>query len=129
MTARGLRGADLLIYSECLRQEWPSLLAEVAEGHIALSICLEEEHISHLTAKLATIIVMGRPASITVLTVDGSPHCVQAHFSAQQALRMTGSAIPVRHLVVEKGVLHEVGPEVVRKARHLSEVAELMRKG
>jgi len=128
VAAKELAGADLLIYSECLRHEWPDILAEWSRGRLALSVCLEEEHISHITAKVATMLVMGRPSSITVLTVDGSPHCVQVHFSVQQALRITGLKVPVRHLVVEKGVVHEVGPEVVRTARHLSEVAELMRK-
>ena len=129
VAAKDVRGASVLIYSECLRQEWPEVLAQQAEGRVALCVCLEREHICHITAKLATMMVMGRPAELVVLTVDGSPHCLQAHFAAEQALRITGLQVPVRHLVVEKGRLYEVGPEVVRAARHLSEVAELVRKG
>ncbi len=129
VAAKDVRGASVLIYSECLRHEWPELLAQQAEGRVALSVCLEREHISHITAKLATMLVMGRPAELVVLTVDGSPHCLQVHFALQQALRLTGLPVPVRHLVIEKGRLYEVGPDVVRAARHLSEVAALMRKG
>lgn len=129
VAAKDVRGASVLIYSECLRWEWPELLAREAEGRVALSVCLEREHISHITAKLATMMIMGRPAELVILTVDGSPHCLQVHFAAQQALRLTSSGIRVRHLVVEKGRLYEVWPDVVRKARHLSEIAELMRKG
>ena len=129
VAAKDVRGASVLIYSECLRHEWPELLAQQAEGRVALSVCLEREHISHITAKLATMLVMGRPAQLVVLTVDGSPHCLQVHFAAEQALRLTGLPVTVKHLVVEKGRLYEVGPDVVRAARHLSEVAALMRKG
>jgi len=128
VTSRDVRGRDVLIYSECLRSEWPNILARETEGRLALAVCLEREHISHITAKLATMMVMGRPASMTVLTVDGSPHCVQVHFALQQALRITGLNLPVRHLVVEKGVICEVSPEAIRTARHLSEVVSLMRK-
>ncbi len=127
VTARALRGAKVLIYSECLRWEWPEGLARVAEGHVALSVCLEREHISHLTAKLATLMVMGKPAELAVLTADGSPHCVQAHFAIRQALRLTGLDVPVRHLVVEKGELYEVEPEAIYVARHLSKVQTLLR--
>ena len=129
VTSRDVRGSHVLVYSECLREEWPDILAREAEGRLALAVCLEREHISHITAKLATMMVMGRPASITALTVDGSPHCVQVHFALQQALRLTGLEVPIRHLVVEKGIVYEIGPEVIRKARHLSEVAALMRAG
>ena len=128
VTSRDVRGRDVLIYSECLRSEWPNILAREAGGRLALAVCLEREHISHITAKLATMIIMGKPASMTVLTVDGSPHCVQVHFALQQALRITGLSLPVRHLVVEKGAVYEVSPEAIRTARHLSEVVSLMRK-
>jgi len=130
VAARELRGSRILIYSECLREEWPEVLSEVAEGRVALSVCLEREHISHLTAKISTIIVMSKPSEVAVLTVDGSPHCLQAHFALQQALRITKARLPVKHYVVEKGIIYEVGPELVRIARHLSEIKQLsMRRG
>ena len=125
VTGKDLRGAELLIYSECLRWEWPEGLAELADGRVALSVCLEREHMNHITVKIATIMVMSRPAGITARTADGSPGCVQVHFALRQALRITGLDIPVRHLVVEKGELYEIEPRLIRVARHLSEVQAL----
>jgi len=128
VTGKDITGAKLLIYSECLRWEWPDGLAELADGRVALSVCLERDHMNHITVKIATIMVMARPAEIVALTADGSPGCVQVHFALRQALRITGLAIPVRHLVVEKGRLYEIEPRVVRIARHLSEVQALATK-
>ena len=125
VAAKELARADLLIYSECLRHEWPDILAEWSRGRLALSVCLEREHMNHITVKIATIMVMSRPAEVIALTADGSPGCVQVHFALRQALRITGLDIPVRHLVVEKGQLYEIEPRVVRIARHLSEVQAL----
>ena len=125
VAARALRGARVLLYSECLRDEWPEVLAEEAKGHLALCACLERDHVCHITAKLATMIIMGAPKAFKVLTVDGSPHCIQLHFAIGQALRITGRELPVEHLVVEKGRLYKIEPATVRAARHLSEVQAL----
>jgi len=125
VASRLIRNARVLLYSECLRDEWPELLAQEAEGHVALCACLERDHICHITAKLATMIVMGAPRAFKVLTVDGSPHCLQLHFAIRQAARITGRELPIRHLVIEKGQLYEVEPAVVRAARHLSELQGL----
>ncbi len=120
-----LKEKDLLIYGSCIENVHPQILDRLSEGKTALHICLEAEHVSLAEAKLLHIITYSKPKSVTVLTMDGSPHCVQLHFAVEQLRKAV--EIPIRHLVIEKGEVFEVSPEAVRAARHLSEVEKLLR--
>lgn len=128
ITSPLLRGRDLLIYSKCLPTEHPETFEEVVRGKTALAVCMSEEHLDKVGFKMATIIVYARPSSITVLTMDGSPHCTQLHVIAEQAKRVAQTDVRVRHLVVEKGALIEVSSQAVYLSRHLSKIEELLRE-
>jgi len=127
VTSPLLRGKDLLICSECLPIEHSEIFEEAAKGRIALVVCMSEEHLDKVGFKLATIIAYARPSSITVLTMDGSPHCTQLHVMAEQAKRIAQTDVKIRHLVVEKGALMEVSSQAVYLSRHLSKIEELLR--
>jgi len=128
VTSPSLRGADVLIYSKCMVDEYPDLWREYARGREPLSVCLQEMHMDRVGFKVATIMLKARPRSITVLTMNGSPHCLQLHFAVEQARQLTGFEGEVRHVVVEKGEAFEVSPEAIKAARHLATVESLIRE-
>jgi len=127
VTSPHLKGKDLLIYSSCLPIEYPKIFEEKAKGKTPLSICMSEEHLDKVGFKIATIITHANPSSITILTMDGSPHCTQLHAIAEQAKRITQSNIKIVHLVVEKGSLIETSNQAVYMSRHLSKIEELLK--
>ncbi|MGQ9723579.1 MAG: hypothetical protein ACUVXA_19940 [Candidatus Jordarchaeum sp.] len=121
--SRSVRGKDLLIYSVCIKNEYPDILMEFTNGKTALWACLELEHLNMLVYKIATMLRLSDPPkSIHVLTVDGSPHCVQLHYAVEEAKKISGSKIEVRHFVLSKGVVKEVSPLRVRKSRYLGKL-------
>lgn len=115
----------ILVHGACIPVEHPEIFGKFAEG-TALSVCLEEEHINKVAWKLASIVRGRGVEELTVLTVDGSPHCVQLHNAAED-VRALFPKLEVRHYVIEKGKVFKVGPEAVRKSRHLSEVESLLK--
>lgn len=118
----------LLLCGSCLKVEEPEILKSVGDGKVCLHVCLEEKHVDVVGFKLATILSVNSPTSLTVLTPDGSPHCLQLHMAVDQALKLAKAEIPVEHYVVEKGGLVKVSRQAVRVARHLSEVETLLLK-
>ncbi|RLF05279.1 MAG: 4Fe-4S ferredoxin [Thermoprotei archaeon] len=128
VTSPHLKGKDILIYSSCLPVEHPKIFEEAAKGKTPLSICMSEEHLDKVGFKIATIISYANPSSITILTMDGSPHCTQLHTIAEQAKRITQSNIKITHLIVEKGALKEASSQAVYLSRHLSKIEELLKK-
>lgn len=121
--SRLVQGRDVLIYGSCIPAEHPEAFREVSTGRTALSACLEAEHMNMLVYKLAYMFKLkAPPKSVTVLTIDGSPHCVQLHYTVQEALRISGVEIPVVHLVIADGRVVEVSPEAVKRSRWLSKI-------
>jgi len=125
--SKHLVNSDLLVYGACISKEQPKLFKEISKGRLPLGVCLEGHHMNVVGFKIATILKTARPKSMVVLTVDGSPHCVQLHFAAQQAKLLTDSKIELSHYVVEKGELIKLTPESIRVARHLSTIKKSLR--
>ncbi len=115
----------LLLYGECVRDEHPGVFREFSEGRVALAVCLEREHMNIVGFKLAGLLARLELEELVVLTVDGSPHCVQLHFVAEEAERVSGKEVPRRHFVIEGGRALEIEPEYVKIARYLSRVKRL----
>jgi hypothetical protein len=125
---RQLREAALLIYGTCVENEVPKIFNALAKGRIPLRVCLEKIHMNIVGFKLATILQTSKPKELVVLTLDGSPHCIQLHFTAEQTKRVSKSNINIKHYVIEKRKLIEIPPDVVEIARHLSMVQEACQK-
>jgi len=117
-----LRNSHLLIHGTCLRSESPKIFADMSEGRIPLDTCLEKEHMNTVGFKIATIIGTSSPTGIAVLTMNGSPHCLQLHFAVEQAVKQTRSRLRPKHFVVKKGVVRDVDRHVVWLARHLADL-------
>ncbi|MEM3664279.1 MAG: hypothetical protein QXW47_06875 [Candidatus Jordarchaeales archaeon] len=118
-----VQGKDVLIYGSCISTEHPEVFREISRGRTSLSACLEAEHMNMIVYKLVYMFKLKNPpASLTILTIDGSPHCVQLHYAVQEALRISGAEIPTTHLVIANGKVVEVSSEAVKRSRWLSKI-------
>lgn len=119
----------LLIYGECVRTEHPEVLERASDGRVPLAACPEAEHINLMALKVASILSRLDIEELVVLTVDGSPHCVQLHHGVEEAVKVSGSSVKVKHLVVYKGKASEVSRKAVKTARYLYKVDDLIKRG
>ena len=124
--SKALKNSQLLILGTCLRSENQKIFTDMCKGRIPLEACLEKEHMNTVGFKIATIIGTSSPTGIAVLTMNGSPHCLQLHFAVEQAVKQTRSRLRPRHFVVEKGVMREVNRQTVWLARHLADLDLLL---
>jgi len=121
-----LKGADILLVSECVKYVNPKILKEIGKGKTILTYCPEREGAMGY-GKLASIIRASKPKSITVLTIDGSPHCIQLHAAVNEAIFDTAEQIRQEHFVLVDGIqLVKIAPDAVRVARYLSLVQKLI---
>ncbi len=124
----------ILLIGRCVEVEHGDVLTPFRKsGYSILSVCLEEEHINMVGFKLAGILRRCRDflEEVAVLTVDGSPHCVQLHFMVEEAFKVTGLEGEIRrkHFVIVKGEgVVEVPKESVKVARYLSKVSKLIKQ-
>ncbi len=123
-----LRGADLLIVSACLPDVNKKLFQEISEGKVVLLACPEEESPIHY-GKIATIVRSSQPRTVTVVTIDGSPHCFTLHASLNLAEYLLGVKLAKKHYVVVDGKeLVEIADDTVRLARYLSIVDKVLKQ-
>jgi len=128
VAGRALRAARrVLVYGTCVRDEHPDIYEQLSRGRVALAACLEREHFNMVALKLASMLARVKLEELVVLTVDGSPHCVQLHMAVEEAVKVTGLAgrLKVRHLVIESGEVIEIPEACVKVARYLSRVKRL----
>jgi len=112
----------LLIVGSCLIDEHPKIVEKYSNGRAKLKVCLEREHFNMVCLKLSSIIARVPLEEIIVLTVDGSPHCIQLHFMMDEIEKITGKKLNVKHILVYKGEDVEVDDETVKNARYLTKV-------
>jgi len=114
-----LKDANLLIMGECLKHIYPEVAREFSSGRAVLTVCPEAEQNAIIYGKLASMIRSSPPKTITVLTVECSPHCYLLHAAVNEAIYIADSGIPVSHFVCLNGEAIEVSNEAVRLARYL----------
>ena len=96
--------------------------AEKYDGHI-FDICLEETHYNKLISKLFNILALGQVNEVGLLTVDGSPHCVQMHYSAKYLKRGLNVSVVFKHYVITKtGDVIEVDTDKVAQSKNLAQI-------
>ena len=118
-----VRNRPILLYGKCVENEHPEIL-ERFEDFAKLSFCPEEQHINMLFYKLIAMVSVAE--SLTILTVDGSPHCVQMHYIADEVLKYSEKKFEVRHFVIINGKLIEVRSEAVKISRYLSKIQRMI---
>ena len=100
--------------------------SEKNEGFAVLHICLEETHVNQAGFKIGSIIKYAGISDVAALTVDGSPHCIQLHYVIEDIKRHFAPEITTAHFVVEKGIVHEISAEAVKRSRHLSKIQKML---
>ncbi|TFF91662.1 4Fe-4S ferredoxin [Candidatus Thorarchaeota archaeon] len=118
----------LILVGSCM-DRFPEIIKEYSEemeDAAVLHICLEESHINQAGFKIGSIVRYSGIEKIAVLTVDGSPHCVQLHFVVEDVKRHFTPEIEITHYVVEKGKIHEISSQAVKTSRHLSKVQRML---
>jgi hypothetical protein len=118
----------LLLVGSCMDRHSDILkkFTEGEEGRVALHVCLEETHVNQAGFKVASIIRYAGISEVIVLTIDGSPHCVQLHYIVEDIKQHFTPEIKTTHFVVEKGIVHEISPEAVKRSRHLSKIQKML---
>jgi hypothetical protein len=114
----------LLLIGSCM-DRYPKIVQDFSDrngGFTGLHVCLEETHVNQAGFKIGSIIKYASITDIAVLTVDGSPHCIQLHYVVEDIKRHFAPEIVTTHYVVEKGTVHEVSAEAVKLSRHLSKI-------
>ena len=122
-----MKTKKLLLYGTCIAEKYPNILGEYSEGRTALSVCLERDHMNMVAFKLATMVKSAKLEEIIVLTVDGSPHCVQLHQTVSEVNKLFDVPPSTRYFVVEHGKIHEVDVKTVKTSRFLSTIAKLLK--
>lgn len=121
----------LLIIGKCIELEHPEILKEFINGNYGvLGLCPEAVHVNMAGFKLIGILARGSFEEVSVLTVDGSMHCVQLHWMLEEvfkAMNLDGR-IKRRHFIIYKGELKEVSVRDVKISRFLYKVNSLASK-
>ena len=55
---------------------------------IILAVCLENNHINMIITKICGMISTKKIKSLTFVTVDNSPHCIQLHYTKKEIERV-----------------------------------------
>lgn len=132
VAGRGIRERrKLLIYGSCVEIEYPRLYNKYRRGRVPLKVCLEREHMNMVGFKVASMMARVDLDEIVVLTVDGSPHCVQLHMMMEEVEKITGKMgkLNVKHVVIENGKDIEVDSKCIKVARYLTKIQRLMERG
>ena len=126
---KGLRdNPNLLLIGSCM-DRFPDVVNDIFEkdqGQSILHICLEETHVNQAGFKIISIVRYSRIKKVAILTMDGSPHCVQLHYVVEDIKRHFTPEIETAHYVIEKGNLFEISAEAVKRSRHLSQIQKML---
>ncbi len=95
------------------------------DGCAAFAACPEEHHVNMLGFKLSGMLARSHVDRLVVVTVDGSMHCIQLHYLAEEVEKM-GLIRRREHYVIEGRRLIRIDPEAVRVSRFLSKVSRLL---
>ena len=86
-------------------------------------VCLEETHMNMVAHKIASIIRIGKLKTLTFASVDGSPHCVQLHYIANELKKiMKLDNLEIKNIVIVDNILVEISEETISKSKKLSEL-------
>jgi len=120
-----LRDRALLIAGVCVKHLNPVLWERLREGKVVLLSCPENDSLVY--GKIASVIRSASPKSVTVVTVDGSPHCFLLQAAVNEAEYIVGEKLEKEHYVLVNGEeLVRVDPDSVRVARYLSIVKKIV---
>jgi len=84
-------------------------------------VCLEETHMNMIVSKITAMISTGKIKKIILVTVDGSPHCVQLHYIKKEILRrITNFDYQIKNYVIVDNNLIEIDSDTISLSKNLS---------
>jgi len=118
----------ILLFGECIPTEHRTIFDRLVREHdlVPLGTCLETEHVAKIQSKLNTMIKVSKIHEVTVLTPDGSPHCIQLHYAVREIQHHFAPDLKVEHYVIENGQLIKISPRAVKISRHLSRIQKFL---
>lgn len=120
---------QLLLVGSCVPIRFSKIVRDFIErdgGYFPLHVCLEQDHVNQVGFKIGSIVSYSKVKRIVILTIDGSPHCVQLHFVLEDIKKHFIQNIKVEHYVIEKGRLFKISAASVKRARHLSKIQSMI---
>ncbi len=118
----------MLLYGSCIELDHPEILKTYENEYAMYPVCMEADHFNMIGFKLVGTLSRCPPRELIVLTVDGSPHCLQLHHVVEEAVKVTKAEVSVKHMVLHEGKLIEIPSNVVKMARYLHKVLEIHNK-
>lgn len=118
----------LLLYGTCIPERYPEIFKKFSAERTPVHACLEALHMDHVGYKLVNIIKYSKVKELTILTIDGSPHCYQLQILGQDIKRhfISEGEVKISHFVIEKGKVYEISYQAITVARHLHRVQKLL---
>ncbi len=99
-TAQVLQQSDLLLAADCVAFASPAFHQEILKDHALLVACPKLDNYQAHLSELTSILQNAHPRSVTVVRME-VPCCSGLVHMAQEALRATGSDIPLSQVVVK----------------------------
>ncbi|MHA1506845.1 MAG: hypothetical protein ACTSR0_06685 [Candidatus Asgardarchaeia archaeon] len=118
-----IEGGIWLIYSHCLEDKIPESFKEKFDT--LLKVCPESYHMNMIETKLASMISIRKPDTLAILTVDGSPHCIQLHYVGEDIRKYFRIDVKLKHYIYKEGI-NEVSEDAVKTSRYLSKIERLL---
>ena len=120
-----VEGGVWLIYSYCIEDRIPKSFREKFDT--LLKVCPESYHMNMIETKLASMVSIRKPSTLAILTVDGSPHCIQLHYVGEDIKKYFKMDVKLKHYVYKEGI-REVSGDAVKTSRYLSKVERIIKR-
>jgi len=121
------KNKKLLIASSCLVEDMPSLFEKYGEEFFGLKVCMEAECFNMVAYKVLSFIKYSNVDEVHIVTVEGSPHCIQLHHMLDD-IKKNFANVKTRHFVATRGELVEIPYEVVKVSRYLARLKNRLLK-
>lgn len=120
------RGKRLVIVSSCIVHDFLENLKElISTNDFVVKTCPEMHHINIIGYKIASFISYSNLKDVSVISVDGSPHCIQLHYIVED-IRNHFIEFNAEHYVFKRGKITRISPEVVKLSRHLARLQKII---
>jgi len=113
---------EILICGKCVEQVQPDGYKKLLDMYPNIyGVCLEETHMNMIVSKITAMISTGKVKKIILVTVDGSPHCVQLHYIKKEILRrITNFDYQIINYVIVDNNLIEIDSDIISLSKNLS---------
>ena len=121
------RDGKWLILGSCVITEHPQIIKEITNKYdTILHVCPEAFHMNMIETKLAAMVKIKNPKEVSVVTVDGSPHCIQLHYIIEDLVKYFQEKFEAQHFVISSKMLYQINNKSVKASRHLLKIERFL---